>query len=225
MSCLLFFNFILLFLSISLFVLGITTSRWLVLIDDDNINNITSERSNGIITSCQRLYRQNNLDQYSYVYNITSSSRMNYNIYDDAYVCFNRLFKWHNESINGPDLLEYQKVIIGVSFSCIFIGVIALLFTQTINTHGSFHNIRFSKCMIDCLLITTILTVVLALITVALFLGFERLQTITVYGYSFWSFVAGTCCVFVSCILTAVYRIDVEFEFRRYRHESVATLC
>ena len=67
--------------------------------------------------------------------------------------------------------------------------------------------------------------VVLALITLALFLGFERLQTITAYGYSFWAFVAGTCCVFVSCILTAVYRIDVEFEFRRYRHESVATLC
>jgi len=67
--------------------------------------------------------------------------------------------------------------------------------------------------------------VVLALVTLALFLGFERLQTITAYGFSFWSFVAGTCCVFVSCILTAVYRIDVEFEFRRYRHESVATLC
>jgi hypothetical protein len=69
------------------------------------------------------------------------------------------------------------------------------------------------------------LKVVLALVTLALFLGFERLQTITAYGYSFWSFVAGACCVFVSCILTAVYRIDVEFEFRRYRHESVATLC
>ena len=68
-------------------------------------------------------------------------------------------------------------------------------------------------------------TVVLALVTLALFLGFERLQTITAYGFSFWAFVAGTCCVFISCILTAVYRIDVEFEFRRYRHESVATLC
>ena len=68
-------------------------------------------------------------------------------------------------------------------------------------------------------------TVVLALVTLALFLGFERLQTITAYGFSFWSFVVGTCCVFISCILTAVYRIDVEFEFRRYRHESVATLC
>jgi uncharacterized membrane protein (DUF485 family) len=67
--------------------------------------------------------------------------------------------------------------------------------------------------------------VVLALVTLALFLGFERLQTITAYGFSFWSFVAGTCCIFISCILTAVYRIDVEFEFRRYRHESVATLC
>jgi hypothetical protein len=97
--------------------------------------------------------------------------------------------------------------------------------------------------MIECLLIANILTgmsilfvlitllsfslciVVLALITLALFLGFERLQTITAYGFSFWSFVAGTCCIFISCILTAVYRIDVEFEFRRYRHESVATLC
>ena len=68
-------------------------------------------------------------------------------------------------------------------------------------------------------------TVILALITLALFLGFERLQSIIIYGYSFWVYVAGTCAAFLSCILTAVYRIDVEFEFRRYRHESVATLC
>ncbi|CAF0804694.1 unnamed protein product [Adineta ricciae] len=224
MSCLLFFNFLLLFLSISLFILGVTTSRWLVFLDE-NSNSMITERSNGILTSCQRLYRQNNLEQYSIVYNLTSSSRDIQNIYDDAYVCFNRLLKWHNSSISGPDLLDYQKVLIGVSFACVFVGIIALVFTQTINTNASFDNIRFSKCMIECLLIANILTVVLALITLALFLGFERLQTITAYGYSFWAFVAGTCCVFVSCILTAVYRIDVEFEFRRYRHESVATLC
>ena len=68
-------------------------------------------------------------------------------------------------------------------------------------------------------------SVILALITLALFLGFERLQSIIFYGYSFWVYVAGTSSAFLSCILTAVYRIDVEFEFRRYRHESVATLC
>ncbi|CAF5087324.1 unnamed protein product [Rotaria magnacalcarata] len=79
--------------------------------------------------------------------------------------------------------------------------------------------------MVECLLVFDILSVVLALITLALFLGINGLQTLTAYGFSFWSFVAGTCCVFLSCIVTAVYRIDVEFEFRRYRHESVATLC
>ncbi|CAF2397857.1 unnamed protein product [Rotaria sp. Silwood2] len=169
MSCLLFFNFILLLFAITLLLLGITTSRWLVIVDN-NTSYISSENSNGIVSSCQRLYRQGNTDKYITVNNETNS--INQYIYDDAYVCFNRLLKWYNASMVGPELL-----------------------------------------------------VVLALITLALFLGFERLQTLTAYGFSFWSFVAGTSCVFISCILTAVYRIDVEFEFRRYRHESVATLC
>ena len=109
MSCLLFFNFLLLFLSISLFILGVTTSRWLVFLDE-NSNSVITERSNGILTSCQRLYRQNNLEQYSTVYNLTSSSRDIQNLYDDAYVCFNRLLKWHNSSISGPDLLGKLKL-------------------------------------------------------------------------------------------------------------------
>jgi hypothetical protein len=103
MSCLLFFNFILLLISITLLILGITTSRWLILADDNNTANITTENSNGIISSCQRLYRQGNTDQYSTVYNSTNSSSDS--IYDDAYVCFNRLLKWHNASIAGPELL------------------------------------------------------------------------------------------------------------------------
>jgi len=224
MSCLLFFNFILLLLSIVLLILGITTSRWLVFVDD-NTPNLTSERSNGIISSCQRLYRQGNTDQYSTINNLTSSTSSSNSIYDDAYVCFNRLLKWHDASIIGPELLDYQKVLIGISFGCVFVSIIALLLTQLINTNASFHNLLLSKRMIEFLLIANILTVVLALVTLALFLGFERLQTITAYGFSFWSFVAGTCCIFISCILIAVYRIDVEFEFRRYQHESVATLC
>jgi len=103
MSCLLFFNFILLLLSITLLILGVTTSRWLVFVDD-NTTNVTSERSNGIISSCQRLYRQGNLDQYSTISNSTTTSE-----YDDAYVCFNRLLKWHNASIIGPELLGKPK--------------------------------------------------------------------------------------------------------------------
>jgi hypothetical protein len=103
MSCLLFFNFILLLLSITLLILGVTTSRWLVFVDD-NTNNVTSERSNGVISSCQRLYRQGNLDQYSTINNSTTSSE-----YDDAYVCFNRLLKWHNASVIGPELLGKLK--------------------------------------------------------------------------------------------------------------------
>ena len=53
---------------------------------------------------------------------------------------------------------DYQKVLIGVSFGCVFIGIIALILTQTINTTASFDNIRFSKCMIEFLLIASILT-------------------------------------------------------------------
>ncbi|CAF1429091.1 unnamed protein product [Rotaria sordida] len=222
MSCLLFFNFILLIFAITLLILGITTSRWLILIDN-NTDHIISEKSNGIVSFCQRLYRQGNTDNYLTVNNGTSS--IDKNIYDDAYICYNRLLKWHNATIIGPELLDYQKALIGMSFGCVFVAIIALFLSQLINTNTSFNNFRFSKHMVECLLIADILAVVLALITLALFLGFERLQTLTAYGYSFWSFVAGTCCIFISCILTAVYRIDVEFEFRRYRHESVATLC
>jgi len=106
MSCLIFFNFILLLLSITLLILGVTTSRWLVFVDD-NTTNMTSERSNGIISSCQRLYRQGNTDQYSTINNSTSS--ISNSVYDDAYVCFNRLLKWHNASIIGPELLGKLK--------------------------------------------------------------------------------------------------------------------
>jgi len=103
MSCILFFNFILLLLSITLLILGVTTSRWLVF-NDDNTNHYTNERSLGIISSCQRLYRQGNTDQYLTINNLTGTNLMN-SIYDDAYVCYNRLLKWHNTSINGPELL------------------------------------------------------------------------------------------------------------------------
>lgn len=106
MGCLLLFNFILLLLSITLLILGVTTSRWLVFVDD-NTTDITSERSNGIISSCQRLYRQGNMDQYSTINNLTTSSSNS--IYDDAYVCYNRLLKWHNASIIGPELLGELK--------------------------------------------------------------------------------------------------------------------
>jgi hypothetical protein len=81
--------------------LGITTARWLVFVDETT-TSLTSEHSNGIISSCQRLYHQDNTDQYSTINNLTSSSN---SAYDDAYVCFNRLLKWHNASIIGPDLL------------------------------------------------------------------------------------------------------------------------
>ena len=63
---------------------------------------MTSEQSNGIVVSCQRLYHDDNTDKYLAA--IKSTSRISDNIYDDAYVCFNRLFKWHNSSISGPEL-------------------------------------------------------------------------------------------------------------------------
>lgn len=70
--------------------------------------NITSERSIGIISSCQRLYRQGNTDQYSTTNNLSTSNSNN--AYDDAYVCFNRLLKWYDTSINGPELYgEFEE--------------------------------------------------------------------------------------------------------------------
>lgn len=54
--------------------------------------------------------------------------------------------------------LDYQKVLIGVSFACVFISLIALLLSQVIQTHASFHDLQFSKRMIECLLIANILS-------------------------------------------------------------------
>jgi hypothetical protein len=55
-------------------------------------------------------------------------------------------------------ITDYQKVLIGTSFGCVFIAVISLILTQFINTEASFYKIRLSKRIIDCLLITNILT-------------------------------------------------------------------
>ncbi|CAF1456770.1 unnamed protein product [Adineta steineri] len=214
MNCILLFHFILLLISIVLLIFGISTPRWLVYINE-NTNGIISEYSHGIIENCRRFYQHSN-DNATY---------NNIHINDNAYICFNYLYKWHNTSRNGYDLPDYQKILIGISFSCICIAVISLLLTQLINIKIPFYKIHFSKRIIDCLLITNILTAILAMITLTLFFGFEHLQHILNCGYSFWLFVMGTCCIFVCCILIAIFRIDVEFEFHRYYHESVATLC
>ncbi|CAF4599367.1 unnamed protein product, partial [Rotaria magnacalcarata] len=46
MGCLLFFNFTLLLFAITLLILGITTSRWLITVDN-NSNHINTERADG----------------------------------------------------------------------------------------------------------------------------------------------------------------------------------
>ena len=99
MGCLVFFNFLLLATAVTLLILGVTTTRWLVFTETNNIN-LRTERSIGIIYACQRLYYQNVTDLYSTISNFSSNSA-----YDDAYVCYNRLFKWYNASISGPELL------------------------------------------------------------------------------------------------------------------------
>lgn len=124
MSCLLFFNFILLLHSITLLILGVTTSRWLVF-NDDTSNSLLNERSIGIISSCQRLYRQGTTDQYSTINNFTTTGSTN-SIYDDAYVCYNRLLKWHHTSINGPELLGKQDIIIYYQLMYVYIIEISL---------------------------------------------------------------------------------------------------
>ena len=102
MSCLLFLNFLLLIFAIALLILGITTPRWLVVVDE-SIAGARSERSIGIIASCQRLYRQAADDQFSTVTNVSSAS--NALDEEDASVCFNRLLKWNNATSAGPALL------------------------------------------------------------------------------------------------------------------------
>ncbi|CAF1142896.1 unnamed protein product [Rotaria sordida] len=181
MNCILLFHFILLIISITLLILGISTSRWLVYVNEDS-TGIINEYSKGILINCHRFYRSRNVDQYLIMNNLTSSN--NY-INRNVYICFNHLYKWYNSSINGPELLNYHKVLIGISFGCIFIAIISLLLTQCINTERSFYNIHLSKRIVNYLLITNILTGILALITLILFFGFEYLQNIINYGYSF----------------------------------------
>ncbi|CAF3017964.1 unnamed protein product [Rotaria socialis] len=193
-------------------MVGFSTSRWLVHVDE-NATGTISEYSKGILMVCQHLYQQHNIDQYLTMNEIISSN--NY-INTNFYKCYNRLHKWHNPSINGPEILDYHKLLIVTSFSCILIAITSLLITQFVNTERSYDKIQFSKCIVNCLLAANIITCILALTTLTLFFGFERLQNIIDYGYSFWSFVAGTCCIFLCCILIGVFRIDVEFEFRRY---------
>ena len=101
MSCLLFLNFLLLIFAIALLILGITTPRWLVVVDEST-SGARSERSIGIIATCQRLYQQNVDDQYSTVTNVSSASSTSD---EDASVCFNRLLKWNNATSAGPELL------------------------------------------------------------------------------------------------------------------------
>lgn len=103
MACLLFFNFLLLTSAVTLLLLGITTNRWLVFTDGDQ-SLIESERSIAILYSCHRLYRQGNSDQYSLLKNLTIR-----NTDDEAFVCYNRLLKWANSSISGPELLGEKK--------------------------------------------------------------------------------------------------------------------
>jgi hypothetical protein len=95
MNCILLFHFILLLISITLLILGISTPRWLVY-GDENHAGVVSEHSKGIIEICQRVYRQGTVDQYSIMNNSANSN---------SYMCFNYLFKWHNASLNGPELL------------------------------------------------------------------------------------------------------------------------
>jgi hypothetical protein len=101
MNCILLFHFILLLISITLLILGISTPRWLVY-DDENHAGVVSEHSKGIVEICQRLCRKGTVDQYSIMNN---SANSNSYMSHDAYVCFNYLFKWYNASLNGPELL------------------------------------------------------------------------------------------------------------------------
>jgi hypothetical protein len=103
MSCLLFFNFLLSLMTITLFIVGTTTPKWLVFIDRNDFN-FECEHTIGIIATCQRLYRQGIADQYATISNATSK-----NMNADAYVCYNRLLKWLNTSIHGPELLGKRR--------------------------------------------------------------------------------------------------------------------
>jgi hypothetical protein len=54
--------------------------------------------------------------------------------------------------------LDYQKTLIGISFGGAFASIVALFLTQLLKTNASFHNLRCSKRIIECLLMVNILT-------------------------------------------------------------------
>ncbi|CAF0955327.1 unnamed protein product [Didymodactylos carnosus] len=201
MNCILLFNYLLILLTTTLLSVGLITPYWLVY--DDHFYGITEY--------CIRLYRIGNTDRYS---NLTKSSI-------EAHLCSNNIVKWYKNDSQSI-LPDYKKVLIGVCIASVFISVVALILTHIT---VSFRDLKLSKRVAEFLLGSSILTVVLALVVVGLFLGFEKLQLISNYGYSFWVYVAGSGTMFICCILSGIYRIDVEFEFRRYRQDSVATLC
>lgn len=107
MSCVLFFNFVLLLFAITLLILGTATSRWLVT-DYNPTTNTTGEELTGILSQCKRLYRQDDTDGYFSV-NSIMTKMANKNVNVDSYLCFNRLLKWYNPSVNGPELLGKPK--------------------------------------------------------------------------------------------------------------------
>ncbi|CAF4891879.1 unnamed protein product [Rotaria sp. Silwood1] len=108
MSRILLFHFVLLIISISLLIFGISTPRWLIYLNENTTGTI-NEYSKGILIICHRFYRSYNVDQYSIMNNLTNNN--NY-IYNNIYICFNRLYKWYNSSISGPELLSVLTLII-----------------------------------------------------------------------------------------------------------------
>ena len=45
----------------------------------------------------------------------------------------------------------------GIAFGCALTSVVALLLTQLLHTNASFHHLRLSKRIIECLLVATVL--------------------------------------------------------------------
>ena len=64
----------------------------------------------------------------------------------------------HFEFTDGDLSLDYQKTLIGISFGSAFASIVALFLTQLLKTNASFHNLRCSKRIIECLLMVDILT-------------------------------------------------------------------
>ncbi|CAF0785170.1 unnamed protein product [Adineta ricciae] len=106
------------------------------LVAKSSVGKCIETMKNGYKEKCQQFHPRNDSDD------------------DDTQIqiCFSYL------SSSKFPLQIYQKALIGMSCGCVFVAVISLFLTQSLDIQSSFYKIRCSKRTVDYLLISNILT-------------------------------------------------------------------